>query len=321
MKPKGDMASEILDQMSDLLNYELLVSTPGIKEADSNFMWAANFRAPVGINVIHEEVSFNLFLPEGAENDKDKKLFFSRVGAKLQDGLWQVRRIMSDLSEIYASIIKMALEQFSSVILDYSFIQEGRYYSHFTFNESDLAQISAVLISLTDVIQGYNIEYLRRLKKHIHIFNGVDEIEEVSTVTVEIYPSNTKSSTKLRSVESFFVMANYLNGGVKTVGITKDGYAPGILEPYDLSEVNGNIVSFKSKNKHVNELVKKIASNFIILYGIYGAASTDYLRIMLPLPRQQKSILIKVLNGVMNGHPDWNIKISEVSDFAQHNKD
>lgn len=315
MKPKGDMASEILEQMSDLLNYELLVSTPGIKEPDSNFMWASNFRAPVGINVIQEEVSFNLFLPEGAENDKDKKLFFSRVGAKLQDGLWQVRRIMSDLSEVYASIIKMALEQFNSVILDYSFIQEGRYYSHFTFNESDLAQISAVLISLTDVIQGYNIEFLRKLKKHIFIFNGIEEIEEVSTVTVEIYPADLERGIKPRGAESFFVMANYLNGGVKTVGIKKDGSAPNILDPFSLSEIYGNVVSFKSRNKHVMELVKRIASNFIILYGIYGAASDDYLRIMLPLPRQQKSALIKVLNDIMGNHPDWNIKISEVSDF------
>lgn len=81
------MASEILDRVSGIMNYELMISTAGIREADSNFMWAATFRAPVGINFIHNDVSINLFLPEGSENQKDVNLFFNRMGAKLQDGL------------------------------------------------------------------------------------------------------------------------------------------------------------------------------------------------------------------------------------------
>ncbi len=317
MKPDGEQASEILERVSDLLNYELLVSTPGIKEPDSNFMWASRFRAPVGINVIQDEVSFNLFLPEGAENEKDKKLFFSRVGAKLQDGLWQVRRIMSDLSELYASVIKMAVGQFPSVVLDYSFIQEGRYYSHFTFNESDLAGISATLISLTEVIMGYKIEYLKRVPTHASIFNGVEEIGDVSTVTLEIYPQSKTSIEKMGNDATFFIMANFLDEGVKTISWKNGRGIPDILCPDGIANINGKAVSFKTKNRHVTELVKLIASNFIILYGLYGVAEDEYLKIMLPIPKQQTSTLLKVLNELIADQQEWNVKLCEISEFEK----
>lgn len=314
MKPYGDIASEILEQVSDLLNYELLVSTPGIREPDSNFMWAEKFRAPVGINVIEDEVSFNLFLPEGSENEKDKKLFFSRVGAKLENGLWQVRREMSDLSEIYSQTIKMALTQFGSVILDYSYIQEGRYYSHFTFNESDLAGISATLIALNDVIHGYNIEYLRNLKTHAAIFNGVEEIGDLATVSIEIF----KDGASKNGIDGHFpfVMANFMNGGVKTLGKHIGRSPPQILEAKDVASIRGDIVSFKSKNIHITELVKLVASNFIVLYGMYGIANGETMKLMLPIPRQQTNILLKVLNTLIVDHPGWNIKLAELSEFG-----
>ncbi len=315
MKPSGDIASEILEQVSDLLNYELLVSTPGIKEPDSNFMWAEKFRAPVGINVIQNDVSFNLFLPEGSENEKDKKLFFSRVGAKLESGLWQVRREMSELSEDYASTIKLALGQFGSVILDYSYIQEGRYYAHFTFNDSDLAGISSTLIALNDVLQGYRIEYLRTIKHHASIFNGIEEIGEVATVSVDI----SREGGSGGGFDGYFpfVMANFLNGGVKTLGKGMGKTPPDILGPSDVSRVRGDIISFKSKNDHITELVKLVASNFIVLYGMYGVANGDSLRLMMPIPKQQTSILLKVLHTLINQRPGWNIKLSELSQFGE----
>lgn len=316
MKPNGDLASEILEQVSELLNYELLVSTPGIHEPDSNFMWAEKFRAPVGINVIQDDVSFNLFLPEGSENEKDKKLFFSRVGASLENGLWQVRRDMSELSEVYASTIKMALTQFRSVVLDYSYIKEGRYYAHFTFNESDLSSISATLIALNDVIHGYRIEYLRTLKDQKAIFDGVDEIREVATVCIDI--TKTEGGNDGGGYASLFpfVMANFLNGGVKTLGKNVSKIPPVILEAEKISNVGGAVISFKSRNCHITELVKLIASNYIVLYGIYGIANSDSMRLMTPLPKQQTNIFLKVLNFLITEFPGWNIKLAELSEFS-----
>jgi hypothetical protein len=71
MKFDGSITDDILRNMPLFLDYELLVSIPGIAEADSGFMWGSNFRAPVGISLQDGKVSFNLFLP--AKSEKGQK--------------------------------------------------------------------------------------------------------------------------------------------------------------------------------------------------------------------------------------------------------
>ena len=318
MSPDGEIASVIIEKITELLNYEMLVSAPGIVEPDSNFMWASNFRAPTGINVINDEVFLNLFLPEGSEQDKDKKIFFSRVDAKLQDGLWQVRRDFNDLSEVYGSVIKMALGTFRSVILDYSYIQEGKYFAHFSFNEKDLEGISSVLISLTEVMSGYKIEYLKKVREKGKMFSGVDEIAEVTTFSLELLYLDEDVAEFQNDTMCHFVMANFLEGGIKAIGTTQNNSPPALLGPREVINETGNISYFKVYNKDIIQLVKGIVSSFIILYGLYGTVSGNCIRLMLPIPTQQTGLLLEVLNKLKQDSPELNLKLLEVSRFSEN---
>lgn len=43
------IAREILENIIDIVDYVIIVSTPGVREADSGFMWSSSFRAPACI--------------------------------------------------------------------------------------------------------------------------------------------------------------------------------------------------------------------------------------------------------------------------------
>ncbi|WMT45588.1 MAG: hypothetical protein RE469_05165 [Cuniculiplasma divulgatum] len=58
--------------------------------------------------------------------------------AKFQDGLWQVRGNVSELSTVHENVLNLAVSGFQSVVLNYSFIEKGRYFLHFIFNSQEL---------------------------------------------------------------------------------------------------------------------------------------------------------------------------------------
>lgn len=319
MKAMGELASNILGKMRELVDCELLVSTPGIKEPGSNFMWASSFRAPVGIDVIGEEVTFNLFLPEGAEHDNDKKLFFNTVNAKLVDGLWHARRNMKDLSESYASVIRMALTSFRSVILDQSFIEEGRYYAHFIFNQQELPAISNALISLAGEVRGYRIEYIRKLRNRESIFNEVEELGTVSTIVLVISKKGNENVDRKESADVPFIMAKLINQGVKTIAKAQESGIPQLLSSGKTSEIKDRIVEFDTSNNLITDLVRNSSQNFIIIYGLFGYVKGESIFLMLPIQRKQIGAFLQVLNDLREQYKEWDISIPEIERFEPEN--
>lgn len=316
MKSKKTVASGILENVSGLMDYELLVSRPGIKEADSDFMWASSFRAPIGINFVGGEGSLNLFLPEGSEDDKDKKIFLTRVGAKFQDGMWQVRKSLKEVHGEYGFALRNGLSNFRSLVLDHSYIQRGRYYAHFTFNVNDLDELSEGLMSFAEIIEGYRVEYLRKLHDPANVFDDIDERGDISMVTVEITQSSGPKANEFSEDMVYFVMSNFLDDGIKTIGKVRNNKVPKILAHSGLTDISHGVKYFKSGNELIIDLIQRIALDYIVLYGLYGAAGENYLHLMLPIPSQQTSSLLRAVRKLAGESSEWKIKLIEISSYS-----
>lgn len=315
MKPEESFASIALKNVSKIMDYELLVSRPGASEPDSNFIWASTFRAPVGVSFVRENVYFNLFLPEGSENEGDKKIFLNRVGAKFRDGLWQVRRSMEQFNGLYGPPMKMAVTSFRTLILDYTYISNGRSYAHFTFNEADLDNISTALLSVTNLVEGLQVEYLKKIKDEVTVFKVINEDDKVSTLTLEASHNDFSDSSQQLEDEVFFILSNVLEKGVKTVGKASKNAIPEILMPTDVKEVDGGIVSFDSRNKLLVNLVELMASSYIVVYGFYGSAVNGDINLAINVPTQQTSALMRILRQLIQDTESWSIKLKEITYF------
>lgn len=307
------IAHEILDNIPELVDYEILVSTPGVRESDSGFMWSSSFRAPACLNFIGESVYMNLFLPEGSEDDKEKKLFLTRINAKLQDGLWQARRNLDELNGVYSSSIKMAINAFRSLILDYTYILRGRYYAHFTFNSSDLADISSLLVSFADSVEGLRIEYMRRLGPSSPLFSGNSADEDVSAVTISITPRNgVEKSTH----DAYFVMGSMLEKGRKTIARNNGSDIPEFFGAANVSRLDSNETFFESCNAFLNSFLDKLMGDFVVIYGVYGSAGKNSANVVITLPTQQTTPLLRAINTVVNSQEQWDAGILEISAFV-----
>ena len=310
------LASEILDKISGIMYYELMISTSGIREADSNFMWATTFRAPVGINFIHSNVSIILFLPEGSEYQKDENLFFNRVGARLQDGLWQVRRSLSELSDVYGSALHLGMSTFRSLMVNYSYIHRGRYNAHFTFNSKDLMDISSLIVTYSDVADGYRVEYMRKLYRHSKIYDWINSRDKVAMVTLQVSRPVGNTDLPNPTHEMPIILSDFLDErGIKGMALAGDHPVPEILETSDVSEFSGKVTAFWAKNEVITQLVSRLATDFIVLYGLYGIAYPDAIRLVIPVPVQQTSALMRLLKGIMTDFTKWDLKLLEVTDY------
>ena len=316
MKPGESFALMALKKVSSLMDYEMLVSRPGISEPDSNFIWASTFRAPIGVSFIRENVFFNLFLPEGSENEGDKKLFLNRVGAKFQDDLWQVRRSMDQVKGVYGATLKIAVSNFKSVVLDYSYIKRGRTYAHLVFNEADLSSISDGLLSSRGQENGLRVEYLKKTSGEITVFKVVEDEDQVSAVTIEAsYDGVESQSAGNGNEEMFFIMGNVLEKGVKTVGKLGKNGIPELLMPEDVTEMEGSLVSFSSCNQLIVDLVELMASDYIVVYGFYGSVSNHTINLTINVPSQQTPSLLKNIGQLIKSSGSWKVKLSEIIFF------
>jgi hypothetical protein len=315
MKFDGSVTNDILNKMPLFLDYELLVSIPGIAEPDSGFMWGSNFRAPVGISLQDGKVSFNLFLPAKSEREKSISLFFNRVGAKFQDGLWQVRRDMSELSTVYENVLNLAVSGFPSVVLDYSFIEEGRYFAHFIFNSEELPSISGALVSFSKLIPGLRIEYLRKLEHAAGAFSEVSETDETTVVCIGIEPKD--DGQNLKDQDFFFVMANFIENGAKIVGSylnrDKDSKLPNILKAEEAYEIGSGVWSLKCQNPLLSSFLTLSKAHYLIVASIYGIARTNSADVLLTMPSVQMSVFLSILSELAESNPEWNLTIKEVS--------
>lgn len=315
MKFDGSITSDILNNMPLFLDYELLVSTPGIAEPDSGFMWGTSFRAPVGISLQEGRVSFNLFLPAKSEKDKNIALFFSRVGAKFQDDLWQVRREMSELSEVYENVLNLAVKSFPSVVLDYSYIEEGRYFAHFTFNSAELRQISEALVTFSQMIPGMRLEYLRKMEHAAGAFGEVAETEETTVACIRLEPADDGKTTMEN--DFFFVLANFIENGTKVVGSylspNTNSSIPKILEAVEQNEVGPGIWSLKCRNSLFSSFLKLSKANYLIVANIYGIARTYSADLLITMPSVQMSVFMSIMAKLRQSNPEWNLTIREVS--------
>ncbi len=317
MKRDRSFAAGALRQVSDLMDYELLVSRPGIKDKDTNFIWAASFRAPIGVSFTGKNVFFNLFLPEGADKDPEKKLFLNRVGAKFEDDLWQVRRSMDEVTGTYGPALKVVVSNFKSVMLDYTYILKGRFYAHFVFNEADLANVSNALLSLSNKVDGLRVEYLMGAAGEVRIFNAIEENEEASAVTLQAYPDGKEMKWPNDKGNTFFALGNVPEKGVKLVARTDAAKIPKVLEPVEAAQMDGGIVAFHSSNMFLLKLLELIAANYIVVHGFYGSANEDTVTLSVIVPTQQTSALLKVLREMMEEGDSLNFGILEIVDLKE----
>lgn len=311
----NDSTSNVIRSVSSMVDYEALFSRPGAGEPDSSFMWTSKFSAPVGMSFLGETLYFNLFLPGGSENEADKKVFLNRVGAKFQDGLWQIRRKMDDKDGSYGHIMKIALMKFRSLVLVNAFIRNGRTYTHFVFNRGDLPAISRAALSVPKMGKEISVEYLKKTDGENILLKRLQDTEDVYAVSLQIkYPPSKLIQSSVEN-ETPFVLTMLHSNGIKGVGKLNGIELPSILNATDMSEINGKVVSFSSNNDFLINLMKSIVSDYIVVYGVYGVVRNDSLNVIINVPKQQTAPLMRLINGFSDTYSSLELRLKEVISY------
>lgn len=306
-------AASTLGEVSTIMDYEILLSRPGITEKDTNFIWASSFRAPLSVSFLEDQMFFNLFLPEGSDGDQEKKIFLNRVGAKFLDGFWQVRRSMDEVTGAYGMAIKIALGRFHSSVLDQVYIYRGRFYAHFVFSMDELPEVSEAVLRLTSEIEDLRVEYLRGLDENTLLYRNIMENEEASIVTFIASPSGV--NTKVNGKELPFIMGNVPDTGVRIVARCNENAVPAVLRPGNVVGFNSGLLSFSSGNDFLQGLVKLMATNHIVFNGFYGSASGEALRLSVVVPSKQTTALVKLVSMLTENGSKLKVQLQEVTDF------
>jgi hypothetical protein len=212
-------------------------------------------------------------------------------------------------------VLNAAVSFYPSVVLDYSYIEEGRYYAHFIFNSGELHKVSEALVTFSQMIPGMRIEYLRKLEHAAGAFNEVAETEETTVACIGIEPAD--DGKNLVEDDFFFVMANFIENGAKVVGSylnpTKNTTLPKILQAGEISEVSPGVWSLRCQNSLLSSFLTLSKAEYLIVASIYGIARTYSADLLITMPSVQMSVFMSILAKLREGNPEWNLTIREVS--------
>lgn len=312
MDKKNSHAYVGLKKIPELLDLEILVSRTGIGESDSTFIWASTFMAPESIVMLDGQMFLNLFLPEGSETDQEKKIFLNRVDAKLLDGLWQVRRRMDQLKGDYGGPLQFTLSTFRTAVVDQAYIRNGRAYVRLLMNSCDFDLYSRLMLRGIRERKDLKIEYFRKSegKNTNYLIPGLEE--DLCFVTMKFGTGNQISPSYEEDDQFFFIMANFVEGGVKTIGRTKSGSVPQILLPEEVSNPAENVYTFKTNNKFVLSLMRQIAYQYALIFGFYGTISKDSASLTAAIPKEQVQFFLKILASVSEENGDCTPLVTEI---------
>ena len=298
MDKKNYHAYRGLKKIPNLLDFEVLMSRLGVSESDSNFIWASTFTAAESIASLDGQLFLNLFLPEGSENDPEKKLFLNRVGAKFQDGLWQVRRRMDQLKGKYGAFIQTTLYTFKTAVFDQMYIKNGRVYGRLLINHSELEPFSRLLMKVKKERPDLRVEHYGKYDR-----NGMPYLiqrlgEELTFVTVEFGYGNPHLLPVDEEGDFFFILAHFVESGVKAVASSADGKIPDLLVAEDISNPNENLFTFRSNNKFINSLLRALANQFVVVFGFFGTVGRDNATLTAAMPKEQVQVFLRTLSSV-----------------------
>ncbi len=301
-----------LKRIHELLDTEVLISRQGVSEPDSDFIWAPTFMAPQSIVMLDGQLFLNLFLPEGSEEDQEKKIFLNRVGAKFQDGLWQVRKRTDQLKGSYGAPLQFTLSTFKTAVVDQVYIKNGRVYLHLLMNNAEFELYSRLTIRRQKEVPDLKIEHFKNYdgKSPAYLIPGMEE--DLYFVTMKFGTGTHVFPTKEEDDQFFYVLANFVEGGVKTVGYSKEGIIPELLAADEVSSPAENIYTFKTNNRFILSLMKEVANQFVVVFGFYGALSDQCATLTAAIPRKQVKMFLRILSSISEETQECSPIVTEI---------
>ncbi len=312
MDKKNCHAFRGLKKIPEVLDFEILISRPGVGEPDSSFIWASTFLAPESIASIDGQMFINLFLPEGSEYDPEKKIFLNRVGAKFQDGLWQVRRRMDQLKGKYGAPLQATLSTFRTAINDQMYAKNGRNYGRLLINHSDLELYSRIFLRVQKERPDLRVEHYRKYDGNgiPYLIPGLED--DLAFVTMEFGSGNAPIQLQDEEHGFFYILANFVEGGVKAVACSEDGKIPELMVAEDISSPEENLFAFRSNNKFILSLIRSLANQYVVVFGFFGTVGQENATLTVAMPREQIQVFLRTLASVAEEMEDFSPIITEV---------
>ena len=120
-----------------------------------------------------------------------------------------------------------------------------------------------------------------------------------------------------------FILGNFLDQrGVKGIAISDGKSLPEFLQGHEEFPLSDQITAFWSRHEILTYLVSRLAANYIVVYGLYGIADEDSIRLVIPVPVQQTTTLMRLIKEAMTDFTKWEIKLLEITDYDMgHSED
>ena len=151
-------------------------------------------RSEVGLYMCDDSAEITLFFPNNVEQHRDLNMFLKEFDAVEHMGVWRMRRVV-ERSTKFVELIRSLLS-IPSVILSSFWLSEGIYTIEFIFHNTDVGNVSKVLLEQMQNIENASIEYMGPSGTFASNMLGIDAKTALSVVEIGLSPPEEEMGAK-----------------------------------------------------------------------------------------------------------------------------
>ncbi len=271
-------------------------------------------RTPLGLLILDDRYELIMFFPRDSEKDRDLMIFINEFNGVKRNGIWRVRRRVNE----GISFVKALNEIISvnSAVLSDLWISEGRFNAEIVFHEANLKEISEFVISASNTVEGFSIEYLGRNGGFEEIFSEINRKLPLSVVEIDhVAPAREVTRERNPMGDRWTRIAKIPYGYPKVAAVYFVDRDPG-SSPSIRTVVPGSIYRADTDNEYVELMNGKMNDDMIGPVARIYEFDNPHFRVTGILPSMLMQDYIRVFAATLTRMSDWKPVLTHYSDLS-----
>jgi len=259
------------------------------------------------------EIGVQHIVPSQIADTPDGRNVLKFMKAREKSGFWVIEETIPE-KHVTEFIEKVTSK--NSVIMDCVDQKSGRIHLNFRFHESELKEISDIVLSTVSSYKGATLEFLGHSKGIFYNLSKIARDLEIAAVDIKFSGGGRIFEDSVLPGPWTRVRKHFTSGGDEMHYICY-GESLGTLKNENLNNISreDNLYELKSSSKFIKFINSKMAEEKIIRFGVADHFDGETLKTRFILPRVLVKPYLGILSLAVSNFPEDKMVITAIRDI------
>ncbi|MHB1440820.1 MAG: hypothetical protein ACYCSO_07560 [Cuniculiplasma sp.] len=300
----------------DGLNWKLIISIePETEVSIASIRYGLN--SEIGLYLDRNPAEINLYFKNDPNNmDRNLSLFISRSRGKLEGDVWRIQRKVSKATPFIEKLKELL--GITSCVLTSTWLKNGKYYSEFIFNYSEMEKVSDIILDFNEESLMFSVEFMGPSDGYEKILRKINERNPLSVIQMVL--KNVKereNESSLKSMGDHWIRV--LKKPIETGNLDAVYFLDGTpAHDKNVKEIKKNRIYYaRAHTNYILAVNREIHKRRLVTLGRIQVFDNKYLRPYLIVPEIFVQSITELLLEVAAQFTDWSSTFERIQTLEE----